>query len=273
MLNKYLPIHPITGLQAVGIVGGRPVWPILGGSGDGNDDSQNGSQGGPGGGQGGQQNGGQGSQQGGQSGTQGGSNGGGQSGQGSQQGSAATISLSQEALDKIVEDRLIRDRAARDKKYADYDQVVEKANNYDKLLQDTESDAEKRVREATEQARSAVLAEMRPQLVLAEMRATAAGRIEPDRFDTLVDDLDLTKYLTSDGAVDIDKVRKKVDAWAPPPKNDGEGQQQQSSGPRRPRPDHSQGSGAGPTTDTQRGLDEARRRYGDRATGPAAASK
>ncbi|CAM4323656.1 hypothetical protein NONI108955_20830 [Nocardia ninae] len=27
-----LPLHPITGLQAIGIVGGKPVWPILGGS-------------------------------------------------------------------------------------------------------------------------------------------------------------------------------------------------------------------------------------------------
>lgn len=30
-----LPVHPRTGLTAVGIVGGKPVWPILGGSGDG----------------------------------------------------------------------------------------------------------------------------------------------------------------------------------------------------------------------------------------------
>jgi hypothetical protein len=30
-----LPIHPLTGLRAVGIVGGRPVWPIRGGSGEG----------------------------------------------------------------------------------------------------------------------------------------------------------------------------------------------------------------------------------------------
>jgi hypothetical protein len=30
----HLPVHPYTGLTAVGIVGGRPVWPILGGSGD-----------------------------------------------------------------------------------------------------------------------------------------------------------------------------------------------------------------------------------------------
>ncbi len=31
---QHLPVHPLTGLTAVGIVGGRPVWPILGGSGE-----------------------------------------------------------------------------------------------------------------------------------------------------------------------------------------------------------------------------------------------
>lgn len=31
-MSLSLPIHPRTGLRAVGIVGGRPVWPILGGS-------------------------------------------------------------------------------------------------------------------------------------------------------------------------------------------------------------------------------------------------
>jgi hypothetical protein len=31
--NENLPVHERTGLRAVGIVGGKPVWPILGGSG------------------------------------------------------------------------------------------------------------------------------------------------------------------------------------------------------------------------------------------------
>lgn len=33
-MNEILPVHPFTGLQAIGIVGGRPVWPIKGGSDD-----------------------------------------------------------------------------------------------------------------------------------------------------------------------------------------------------------------------------------------------
>lgn len=35
-----LPTHPLTGLTALGIVGGRPVWPILGGAPDGGDAGQ-----------------------------------------------------------------------------------------------------------------------------------------------------------------------------------------------------------------------------------------
>jgi hypothetical protein len=39
-----LPIHPRTGLRAVGIVRGRPVWPILGGDGTGDAGSATGQQ-------------------------------------------------------------------------------------------------------------------------------------------------------------------------------------------------------------------------------------
>lgn len=31
-MHEHLPVHPRTGLRAVGVVAGRPVWPILGGS-------------------------------------------------------------------------------------------------------------------------------------------------------------------------------------------------------------------------------------------------
>jgi hypothetical protein len=38
MMQEELPVHPFTGLRAVGIVGGRPVWPIMGGAPDDDDD-------------------------------------------------------------------------------------------------------------------------------------------------------------------------------------------------------------------------------------------
>lgn len=34
MMETVLPVHPFTGLTAVGVVAGRPVWPICGGSDD-----------------------------------------------------------------------------------------------------------------------------------------------------------------------------------------------------------------------------------------------
>lgn len=37
-ITEELPFHQRTGLQAVGIVNGRPVWPVLGGADDGDDD-------------------------------------------------------------------------------------------------------------------------------------------------------------------------------------------------------------------------------------------
>ena len=38
-MNIDLPFHPITGLQAIGIVGGKPVYPIIGGAPDDDEDS------------------------------------------------------------------------------------------------------------------------------------------------------------------------------------------------------------------------------------------
>lgn len=45
-LHDDLPIHPRTGLTAVGIINGRPVWPILGASEDNEGDGDDGSEGG-----------------------------------------------------------------------------------------------------------------------------------------------------------------------------------------------------------------------------------
>lgn len=171
--------------------------------------------------------------------------------------------FTQAELDAIVADRLARDR----KKFADYDDLKKKAADYDGLLRDTESETEKRVREAREEGERAAREGLRPRLVLAEMRAAAAGRVEPDRFDALTEDLDLSKYLTDDGDVDMAKVRRKVDAWAPAPAAPAE--DETPKGPRRPRPDPTQGSGRKAAGDVDRGLEEARRRFGDRARIPS----
>lgn len=35
MHETTLPIHPLTGLRALGVINGKPVWPVMGGSGEG----------------------------------------------------------------------------------------------------------------------------------------------------------------------------------------------------------------------------------------------
>ena len=167
--------------------------------------------------------------------------------------------------DRATVEQMITDRVARERKrFADYDELKKKAADYDGLLRDTESETEKRVREAREEGERAARDGLRPRLVLAEMRAAAAGRIDSERFDALTEDLDLSKYLTGDGDVDMAKVHRKVDAWAPaaPP---AATEAEEPKAPRRPRPDPTQGSGRKPAGDVDRGLEEARKRFGDKA--------
>lgn len=149
--------------------------------------------------------------------------------------------------------------AARDlrSQYADYDTLRAKAAEADRLRQERETESEKAVREATKTARLAALQEVRPQLVAAEFRAASAGRIDAARLATLTEDIDMSRYLKSDGSVDLEKVAAKVDAWAPeldstatePPK-------------RGVKPDPSQGSRGTKTTgaDVGREMFEARRK-------------
>lgn len=108
-------------------------------------------------------------------------------------------------------DRII---AGRFSKYADYDDLKKKLDDVE-AAQATE--AEKAAKQAREEGRQAALAEATPRLVRAEFRAAAAGRMEAAQLDALLEDLDLSKYLTKDGEVDTDRVAKKITALAPDP--------------------------------------------------------
>ncbi len=172
-------------------------------------------------------------------------------------------------------DRIVAERVAREKrKHADETKDLRaKAAEADRLRKERETETEKAIREAEERGRNAALAESRPRLVLAEIRAAAAGRIDPSRLDDLVDDIDLGRYVRDDGSVDVERVRRKVDAWSPPKQEpDKPDEPEKPSGPRRPRPDPTQGTGRSVATgDGDRGVAEARKRFGNRAVGPAAA--
>lgn len=96
---------------------------------------------------------------------------------------------------------------------------AEKAKGYDELKKSSMTEQEKAVEQAKADARAELLRETAPRLVSAEFRAVAAGRLTSEQVAELIEDLDMTKYLTESGEVDTERVTKKVDALAP--KGDG----------------------------------------------------
>lgn len=116
-------------------------------------------------------------------------------------------------------------------------ELRDKADRHDALERELMSDKDKAVVEAREAARAEALASVTPRLVAAEFKAAAAGRVEPDRLATILEPLDLSKFLDGD-EVDTDKVAAFVDgiapAAAPPPKGPtsaGQGRRESSTGP------------------------------------------
>jgi hypothetical protein len=57
-------------------------------------------------------------------------------------------------------------------------------------------------------------------LVAAEMKAAAAGRLEADQLNTLLEGVNQMAFLDDAGDVDVDKVSKFIDGVAPAPKTD-----------------------------------------------------
>lgn len=159
--------------------------------------------------------------------------------------------FTQEDLDRKIDERFARDK----RKYGDLDELKAKADRLDQVERERETDAEKARREAVEQAEAAAIAKVRPRLVAAEFRAAAAGRIDAERLATLTEDIDFSKYVDDKtGEVDVEKVTKKVEAWAPV---------QQT--PTSPRPDRSQG----PRGERLASVDAGREMFAARRKRPA----
>lgn len=168
VLHCAMPIHPRTGLEAVGIVNGRPVWPIKGGSEPAGD---------PGAGQ----------------------------------QPAYTPPASQADLDRIIQDRVARAV----KPYAGFDDIKAKAEAHDALQIELGSTADKAAATARQEERDKANSEWTPRVVKAEFKAAAKGVLTDDQLTALMEDLDLSKYVTASGDVDDEKVAKKVNALAP----------------------------------------------------------
>lgn len=119
--------------------------------------------------------------------------------------------FTQAEVDEIAGKRAQRERA----KFADYDELKAKAGKADELQKQLETDNEKAIREAREEAAAEERKKFAPQAVRAEFRAAAKGVLTDAQRDAFLEDADLVKYLNDKGEVDITKVEAKVKALAP----------------------------------------------------------
>jgi hypothetical protein len=104
------------------------------------------------------------------------------------------------------------------RKHEDRAKANQKAvSELETLRQSQMSDQEKALEQAKAAVRTETLREVGTHLVVAEFRAQAAGRLTAEQVGELVEDLDMSKYLTDTGQVDAERVAKKVDALAPKP--------------------------------------------------------
>jgi hypothetical protein len=104
------------------------------------------------------------------------------------------------------------------RKHEDRAKTNQKAvSELEALRQSQMSDQEKALDEARKSARTETLREIGAHLVTAEFRAQAAGRLTAEQVAELVEDIDMTKYLTESGEVDAERVARKVEALAPKP--------------------------------------------------------
>lgn len=146
-------------------------------------------------------------------------------------------------------DRIIAGRLA---KFADYDEVKKQLADVQAANQ---TESEKAIKAAKEEARQAALAEAGPRLVAAEFRIALAGRRTAEEVSKLIEDYDLSKYLTDAGEVDTKRVTEKAELLAPPEKE------------RKAAP--SFGGGARKSADKAEpapGLDRLRQAYADTST-------
>lgn len=126
-----------------------------------------------------------------------------------------TPPASQADLDRIIQDRIRRATS----KYGDYDDLKAKADKHDALELELGSAADKAAAQARAEERAKASQEWTPRVVKAEFRAAAKGVLNDEQVTALLEDLDLSKFVTDAGDVDEEKVAKKIAALAPS-KND-----------------------------------------------------
>lgn len=116
-----------------------------------------------------------------------------------------------EELNSIIAKRVSRVEA----KYKDYEALREKAARAEALDDELASDKEKAVKAATTETEARVRSEYVPQLVRTAFRAEAKGVLTKEQLAELLEDVDLSRFVTDKGEVDEERIARKVKALAP----------------------------------------------------------
>lgn len=111
------------------------------------------------------------------------------------------------------------------------------AKELEEFKRQSMSDTERAIEEARSEGRKQALGEAGSKVAAAEVRAAATGRMSAEQVDTLIDGINLARFIDDDGEVDRDAVTKFVDGIAP---------QRDSSGSTLDLGQGARGTGAGP---------------------------
>lgn len=120
-------------------------------------------------------------------------------------------------IDRIVGERLNREKS----KYSDYDQLKQRAEQWDKFVAESKTEQEKALdqarKDAADAARNETRQEFGAKLVDAHLTAAATGRMTPEALSALLAGVNKTAFLTDGGDVDATKVTQFIDGIAPAP--------------------------------------------------------
>lgn len=94
------------------------------------------------------------------------------------------------------------------------------AKELEEFKRQSMSETEKAIDEARTSARREALVEAGGKVAAAEIRAAATGRMDEDQLDTLIDNVNLARFVDEDGEVDRQAVAQFVDGIAPKPSDE-----------------------------------------------------
>lgn len=122
----------------------------------------------------------------------------------------------QDEIDRIVHERALRETRT---KFSDYDELKQRAEQWDKFVEESKPEQEKAISAAKQEAEQAAYAKARGEfggkLVQAHLQAAAAGRLPEGAVTALVAGVDTSRFLTEAGDVDTAKVTQFIDGIAP----------------------------------------------------------